>query len=217
MYAWRGWRFELGIASALVAAFLTLLAIVVAGAPTGVDKWLELRLQSIPWSEPAFIPAFASDLGGGVYGVYVVPFVGAVVLALRRQWRAVVLIAGVFALHYICISPKLFIEAHRPSPLFGVEGAGGLESFPSGHVQWATSLYGFLAYMVARSFPRYRWAILLGYALIIGFTMLSRIELGRHWPIDTVAGLLVGLLAVRVLVALHALPGSAPRPVLEPA
>jgi membrane-associated phospholipid phosphatase len=38
---------------------------------------------------------------------------------------------------------------------------------------------------------------------VVGVTMLSRIELGKHWPIDTVAGLLVGIIGARLLVMLY--------------
>jgi undecaprenyl-diphosphatase len=205
MYAWSGWKQELAVSAALAGTFGLLMLTVVAGAPTAFDRWLAGYIQAIPWNIAA-IPQFASDVGGGLYGTYLVPVTGAVVLGARKQWRALALLASVFALHYLLISPKLFIDANRPSPAFGVEGAGGFESFPSGHVEWAVSLYGFLAYLLARSLPRYRWPIAGGYAAIVVLTMLSRIELGRHWPIDTFAGLLVGLLAVRILVGLHALP-----------
>jgi undecaprenyl-diphosphatase len=105
----------------------------------------------------------------------------------------------------VLISPKLFVTAYRPSPDFGVEGVGGLHSFPSGHVQWATSFYGFLAYLAWRVAPaRLRSVILLTYAGIVVAAMLGRIELGKHWPIDTLAGVLAGLIALRLIIALDA-------------
>jgi undecaprenyl-diphosphatase len=184
-----------------------LLGAVTAAAPTAFDQWLAPQVQSLPWGEMPALPQLASDIGGGIYGTLLMPLAVGAVLAWKRQWRALALLAGVFALHYVMISPKLFIEAHRPSPLFGVEGAGGFESFPSGHVEWAVSFYGFIAYLAARAYPRRAPWIAVAYAGVVVLTMLSRIELGRHWPLDTVAGLLVGLIAVRVLVALHVLPG----------
>jgi membrane-associated phospholipid phosphatase len=170
-------------------------------------------VQGIPWGSLSFIPRLGSDVGGGVYGAYLMPAVAGVGFAATRQWRLLGLLAAVFVLHYLLISPKLFIEADRPSPLFGVDGGGGLESFPSGHVQWATSFYGLLAFVAWRATEgRWRWAILAGYALIVLGTMLGRMELGRHWPVDVLAGLLVGLIALRALVVLHAVP--APRRLL---
>jgi undecaprenyl-diphosphatase len=215
VYAWRGWKGELAIVGGLASTFAVLLLTVSTNGPTAFDRWLMGEIQGMNLSSLGAWAQWASDFGGGMYGVYVIPAVAGLVLAAKRQWRALALVAAVFALHYAFISPKLFIETHRPSPAFGVEGAGGLESFPSGHVEWAVSLYGFLAYLVARSFPRFSLPIAGVYATVVVMTMLSRIELGRHWPIDTIAGLLVGLIAVRLLVALHVLPGWRRQP--EPA
>ena len=200
---------EAAIVGGLSAAFVTLLLVVIASAPTALDRWLIGEIQAIPWGALAFVPRVGSDLGGGVYGFYLVPALAACVFVAFRRWRLVALLLAVFVLHYLLISPKLLITAHRPSPLFGVEGAGGLESFPSGHVEWAVSFYGFLAYLAWRVAPRWpRLGILALYTTIVLLTVLGRIELGRHWPVDTAAGALAGLLALRVLIALHAWPAA---------
>lgn len=193
---------EVSLWGGVVAIFFTLLLAIDHTAPTGFDRRLAGAVQSIPWGELAFIPRLGSDVGGGVYGFYMAPALVGVYLAVTRRWRALALVAAVFVLHFVMISPKQFITAYRPSPLFGVQGAGGLESFPSGHVQWAASFYGVLAYLSWQAAPaRWRPAIAGGYALIVFGAMLGRIELGRHWPLDTVAGLLAGLIALRLLVA----------------
>lgn len=185
---------------ALILAFLALLLVVTISQPTDFDRWLGGQMQAIPWGSLEFLPQGGSTLGGGWVGFYVVPAVAAISLAVLRKWKLLVLLAAAYGLHYLLITPKLFLETYRPSPVFGVEGSGGLESFPSGHVQWATSFYGFLAFVAWRELPRQtRWFVVPGYTLIVVFTMLGRIELGRHWPSDTVAGLLVGLLAARTL------------------
>lgn len=186
-------------------AFLTLLFIVIQTQPTSLDRELARDLQSLAWGPLEFLPRFGSDLGGGVYGMYLLPAVVSTGFAMTRQWRLLALVVAAFVLHLLLISPKVFIEAYRPSPAFGVEGGGGLSSFPSGHVQWAASFYGFLAYLAwqyARQIPA-RVGIAAGYIGIVGLTMLGRIELGKHWPIDTVAGVLAGIIAVRLLVMLH--------------
>ena len=207
------WRRELPLLAGLSAGFLALLVIVLNGAPTGADRWLGSQIQSIPWGAFSFIPRLGSDLGGGVYGFYVIPTLVGAVLAVKREWKLLVLLAGVFVLHFVLISPKLFIVAYRPSPAFGVQGAGGLESFPSGHVEWAASFYGFLAYVSSSRFPRFRPLILTAFAVVVLATMLGRIELGRHWPVDTLAGLLIGLIAVRSLVLAHHFLGVQSAPI----
>jgi undecaprenyl-diphosphatase len=202
----RAWLQELLILGALGGAFLVLLLFVDHSAPSAFDRSVAGAIQSIRWGELAFVPRLGSDLGGGVYGFYVAPAVAAVILTAMRRWRLLALLVAVFALHYLMISPKQLITAYRPSPLFGVEGGGGLESFPSGHVEWAVSFYGLLAYFAWRAASGHRRLIVVAaYALVVFGTMLGRIELGRHWPLDTLAGLIAGLIALRILIALHAL------------
>lgn len=199
------WIWECGFVGAPLAAFLTLLLVVNHSAPTSLDLQLARDIQAIPWGALDFIPRLGSDLGGGVFGLYLAPGLAAAGFAARRQWRLLALLVAVFALHFVTISPKLFVTAYRPSPAFGVEGAGGLHSFPSGHVQWTVSFYGFLAYLAWRVAPeRLRVVILPTYAAAVVATMLGRIEQGRHWPLDTVGGVLAGLIALRLVILLHA-------------
>jgi membrane-associated phospholipid phosphatase len=193
------------VVGSLAAAFLTLLLIVDRSAPTAFDRRYADQIQAIPWGALAFVPRLASDLGGGLYGFYLAPALTALAFAALRRWRLLALLLAVYVLHFLTISPKLFIVAHRPSPAFGVEGDGGLASFPSGHVQWAVSFYGFLAVLAWRALPgRLRFAVPAVYTAIVLGTMLGRIELGRHWPVDTIAGVLAGLIALRLVVALDA-------------
>ncbi len=188
----------------LSAAFLALLVGFPHAAPSALDRALMADVQGLPWGRFSFIPRLGSDVGGGVYGSYLVPAMAGTFFAATRRWKLLALLALVFALHYVMISPKLFITAHRPSPDFGVQGAGGLESFPSGHVQWATSFYGFLALLAWRNTEgRTRWLIAGTFGAIVLGTMLGRMELGRHWPVDVTGGLLVGLIALRIVSLLH--------------
>ncbi|MFN0147321.1 MAG: phosphatase PAP2 family protein [Dehalococcoidia bacterium] len=185
-------------------AFLALLVVVAKSAPTGFDRSLAGSLQSLSWGPQTTLAGTISDVGGGPWGFYVIPALVAVFLAAKREWRLLVPLVAVFALHFVAISPKAFIPAFRPSPEFGVLGAGGMESFPSGHSQWATSFYGLLAYIAwRRTGGNLRYLVIGLYAAVVILTMLSRIELGRHWPTDTVAGLLIGLVTLRLLIALH--------------
>jgi membrane-associated phospholipid phosphatase len=209
---------EAVLVGALVAAFVTVMLAVNHPDPTGFDRRLAGAIQSIPWGSFSFIPRIGSDIGGGVYGFYVIPALAAAGFIAFRRWRLLALLEAVFVLHYLLISPKLLITAYRPSPLFGVEGTGGLESFPSGHVEWAASFYGFLAYLAWREAPgRWRFVVPPLYAAVVLATMLGRIELGRHWPVDTFAGVLVGLIALRLVIAAHAWPERTARVALAEA
>ena len=200
----RPWLGHAAVVGALSAAFLLLLWIVQRAAPTELDRTLAREIQAIPWGSFAFVPRWGSEIGGGLIGFYVAPPLLALGLILARSWRLLALLAAVFALHFVLISPKLFVEAYRPSPAFGVEGSGGLSSFPSGHVQWTVSFWGFVAFVLWRvSPPRLRPLVPASYAALTVAAMLGRVELGKHWPVDTVAGLLAGLIALQIVVAVH--------------
>ena len=195
-------RRELLLVGPLATGFAILLAIVLRGEPTGPDREFTQAIQGFGLN---FLPWLGSEIGGGLYGTVVVPALAGMWFVARRQWKLLALLGAAFALHYVMISPKLFVTAYRPSPAFGVDGGGGLESFPSGHVQWAVSFYGLLTYLMVRNLTD-RWqrgAVLGLFALVVVGTMFGRIDLGRHWLTDTVAGVLVGLIALRVLVHLH--------------
>lgn len=204
-------------AAILLTAFVALLLIVQQAAPTEFDRELARKIQAIPWGSFAFIPSWGSEIGGGLIGFYVAPILLAATLAYLRHWRILLLLVGVFVLHFALISPKLFIEAYRPSPRFGVEGGGGLSSFPSGHVQWTVSFWGFVALLAWRFAPeRWRPIILVTYPTLVASAMLGRIELGKHWPVDTLAGLIAGVIALNLVIAaqvwLHPTRRTAPVP-----
>ncbi|MCX7596451.1 MAG: phosphatase PAP2 family protein [Fischerella sp.] len=66
-------------------------------------------------------------------------------------------------------------------------------SFPSGHAMVSIVIYGFLSYLLAKQFPRYRKPILALTAILIVAIGFSRLYLGVHWPADVVAGYAAGL------------------------
>jgi membrane-associated phospholipid phosphatase len=69
-----------------------------------------------------------------------------------------------------------------------------LHSFPSGHAMMSTVIYGFLGYMLAKQFPRWRKPIFAATAMLIIAIGFSRLYLGVHWPTDVVAGYAAGLM-----------------------
>ena len=192
---------EAAVLGVMLGAFIVLLTVVPHGEPGAFDRRWGSEIQAIPWGDLRFIPKLGSEIGGGSLAFYLAPLAVAGYLAWRREWVLLTALAALFVLHYVTISPKQFLTAPRPSPVFGVEGAGGLESFPSGHVQWSVSFWGFVLLLAWRRFDggHARVALAAGYALVVAGTMIGRIELGRHWPLDTVAGVLAGLMALRIV------------------
>ena len=73
-------------------------------------------------------------------------------------------------------------------------------SFPSGHALGSMVLYGFLAYVLARHYPKYSRIIYILAAIAITAIGLSRLYLGVHWPTDVIAGYGIGFLWLRVCI-----------------
>lgn len=88
---------------------------------------------------------------------------------------------------------KVLVQAPRPFQVLpGIEGkrlatATGY-SFPSGHTQGAAAFYTTLALEIKKSWFR------LTMIILIVLVAVSRMYLGVHWPIDTIAGGFFGVL-----------------------
>ena len=127
------------------------------------------------------------------------------VILSRHRWAALMLLLS-FPLHVLAQFPKALVDRPRPSAAFdGIEGVGGLQSFPSGHAEYVITFYGFLAYLLvlhARHRAQ-RVAIIVAWAAFALATGFGRIAEGRHWPLDVLASYVVGFGLLAGLVWLH--------------
>jgi membrane-associated phospholipid phosphatase len=111
----------------------------------------------------------------------------------KRVWAAQILVLTCLGGLILNQGLKLVFAKPRPqlwTPLI-VEHS---YSFPSGHALGSSVVYGFLAVLLARHYPRYRAGIYGIAVLIVGSIGLSRLFLGVHYPTDIMAGYSVGLL-----------------------
>ncbi len=76
-------------------------------------------------------------------------------------------------------------------------------SFPSGHSMGSLCVYGFLAYLLCRHYPRRRWAVRLSALLLIATVGVSRIYLGAHYPGDVVGGFAAGIPCLFLALVVH--------------
>ena len=79
--------------------------------------------------------------------------------------------------------------------LVNTAGLGSSYSFPSGHAQTAGSIYGSLAHGHGAG----GWIAAVAVTLLV---MVSRIYLGVHYPTDTIAGAVLGLVLALICSAL---------------
>lgn len=197
---------------ALAALGLLWTAMLVVGTG-GADQWLHLALYA--GGDPALTGAAraVTSLGAGIV-LLPVTALGAIVLALRRDFRASALLL------LVTLSGRLLVELQkgvigRPRPVDRAQlDAVASYAFPSGHAANATMVAFGLALLVA---PRaWRPAALGGAALFAFAVGLSRIMLGVHWPSDVAAGWAFGLAWTLLLVRLFGRPATDCSPASAP-
>ena len=178
--------------------FLGILEDVVAGDPlVQVDRAVYGLLQDMRtgWADSVMVAVTA--LGGAAVTIPVVVVVSGL-LAFTRRWRTLGhwLAAAGFA-ELLVWAVKYTVGRPRPTALYsGVEQF----SFPSGHAAMSITVYGFLAFLLARGkSPGAKAVIVMCAATAIVLIAFSRLYLGVHWFSDVMASLSLGLAWVALL------------------
>jgi len=186
-----------GIVAVLMAA---LLGVVIMARSDGLpfefdEEWAEEVFEARGPVGDVFA-FFMNDLGGGVFGVFVVPIVIAVVLLVcRRPWGALYfLLASIVSAGVVQLLKNLFGRA-RPEDILVHSDFG---SFPSGHVANAATIAVAIGVIVPIVSV---WIAGAAYTVLMA---VSRTYLGAHWLSDTLGGLLIGAGAALVLWAVFA-------------
>ncbi|OHX13066.1 phosphatase PAP2 family protein [Chromobacterium sphagni] len=176
------------------------------------DANRQLFLALHPWLHhaPAPLWRFAS-----VFGDW--PTVLALLLALswRAPQRLPALVVGSIAAILLAIALKAGFAVPRP-PLVLPHGMvdlldklPGNGSFPSGHAMAVAALATF-------AWHGARWGKAAGWCLLAALVMLSRIAIGVHWPLDLLAGAMLGWASMRLALS-HAWPAGWARDVTRTA
>lgn len=210
---WASWVAALGFEVAVLAVLRT-------GEVFAWEQSMTRAFQEVAFAEPVF------EVTSTLTNTLSVPFAALFIAIVAAAWiagerRAAFLLALSFPLHVLAQFPKAFVDRPRPSPAFeGIEGVGGLQSFPSGHAEYVVAFYGFIALLLWRR-CRGRWArvaILLGWSGFVLATGFGRIAAGRHWPLDVLTSYVVGAGLLSGLIWLDsALRGPPPSSDPEPA
>jgi membrane-associated phospholipid phosphatase len=200
------------LAAASVALGL-LLTDVVLGAP-GIER-LDTRLPRWLAGERTETWTDLSWLGTEAAGGTVIPAaigLAALAMALLRRYRVAAFVLFAVAVESATYrATTMFVERRRP----GVERLESLPvdaSYPSGHTAASIALYAGIALLVT-SWLRLRgprvvllWAFVLAIPPAVA---LSRIYRGMHFPLDALAGALIGIAAIAVAVFACRVAGAA--------
>lgn len=170
-----------------------LIVLVAGGGALAVDLWWAEVMASVRTPAGDAVARVLNFIGGGWFGIFLVPFGVAGLLALlRRPWAATFFLTVSLADVIVVQTLKWAFGRGRPEDMLVTSDAG---SFPSGHVANAAAVAVALAVIAARW-----WVSVLG-ALYVLAMLLSRAYLSVHWLTDTIAGALIGG-GIALLVAL---------------
>ncbi len=133
-----------------------------------------------------------TNLGNPEFVVVLVTICFSLLLWYKRYWAAQILFLTCLGAVILNQGLKLVFVRPRPQlwPHLIVEHT---YSYPSGHALGSAVLYGFLAVLLAREYPRYRMGIYSIAILLVAAIGLSRLFLGVHYPTDIIAGYAVGI------------------------
>ncbi|HVC79423.1 MAG TPA: phosphatase PAP2 family protein [Chloroflexota bacterium] len=202
-------RVLLNSAVALLCLAMFLLVLVVNHrGPLPYDVNIELGLQHLLRHSFLAGPVeMVSTVGWPIPSTVTVVVILLCFLALRR-WLDALLIIPIAVL---CSLSNLLTAdlVKRPRPqghgIWVMEKVTHYFSFPSGHVVFATAVWGFVVFLTWRALPGTAWVWIpriLGLAIIIVMPV-SRVLEGEHWPSDVVEGALYGAIWLLLAIVIY--------------
>jgi undecaprenyl-diphosphatase len=156
------------------------------------DLWFENFLLSI--RSPFFLHLFnwITFFGSTTVIIAITGLVGFYLFYSQRSKAYLVgLIVTVIGASATSSVVKILVNRARPGGLIPsiIETS---PSFPSGHATLGIALYGFLAFLLCKIYPKNTAAIVAVATLLIVAIGFSRLYLGVHFPTDVLAGYLFG-------------------------
>jgi membrane-associated phospholipid phosphatase len=202
------WGILLWAIGAIVLAVMAVLAHGAAQFPG--DAGIVALLKPIRGTAFAPVITFPSDIDSPISGGILAVAIIAAVALLRRIIEAITLAVWTFGTDLLDAIINGIVARPRPHNVHVQTISGlGSHSFPSGHVEHVTMLFGFLFFLtlLARAAHPERWAWLLAVQVVcvyfIAFIGIGRIVEGAHQPSDVLAGYLVGALMLPLAIIFY--------------
>lgn len=202
---YRARLFQTYIVVALIAfVVLALLASQTPYFSFDLEATQELQSETAFWVLP--LMRLISWPGFALQSIGVVALSGLLLVMIRLRWEAAVSVAAALASGLLNTLIKLVIRRPRPDEtLVEVFDKLGTYSFPSGHVMFYVSFFGFLLFLsfTLTRRPLWRWlSVALLLALVVGVGP-SRMYLGDHWASDVLGGYILGSIILWLAVRLY--------------
>jgi membrane-associated phospholipid phosphatase len=161
----------------------------------GFDAPIAVAIQSIHFPVATWVLVHMSYLGWAPYDIVIAVVITAALVALRLRLEAVLVVASTVLAGGVGTLVKDVVQRARPTSDY-VHLAGHLAdfSFPSGHVIFATVLFGTTFAVVWIVWPNsvLRDVVLVVLAALVLLMGPSRIYWGEHWPTDVIGAYCLG-------------------------
>ena len=187
----------------IVGAFALLTFLVKTRPLFAIDLELTRTIQLI---NVPFFAAFMSLVSWPGFGPQAMIIAGVIILLIYGfglRWEAVTaLIAALFSAT-LNLLVKNLIQRSRPLPgMVNVIETLNSYSFPSGHVMFYVSFFGFIGFLAFSLLkPALKRSLLLAlFGSLIVLIGISRIYLGDHWASDVLGAYLLGCLILATVI-----------------
>lgn len=156
--------------------------------------WFDVLMRGLSWI------GFTPQVTVICLAVFVIRY------ASGLKWETVVIFASAVGISVLGSGIKLVVDRPRPSAdLVSVVSQLSDLSFPSGHVLFFTTFFGFLFFLAwtLLEHPWRRTLLLLIFGGMIALIGVSRIYAGQHWASDVIAAYLLGSVWLALSVYLY--------------
>jgi membrane-associated phospholipid phosphatase len=196
---------QIGLMLLIIAfALLTYLVKTISYFP--LDLRITRAIQTINFPFFSETMLFFSWAGFSIQSIIIPILIVVIIYFLGLHWEAVVTLIGVVFVQLLNLLVKGVIHRARPSAdLVHVVNKLTSYSFPSGHVMYYLSFFGFICFLaftlLKPSWIRTLLLILFGsQVLLVG---VSRIYLGEHWASDVLGAYLLGSICLIAIIQLY--------------
>ena len=163
-----------------------------------------IRAVQVPGFAPLMVAL--SWLGSGLMPTILVVGAGVALYVARFRLEGTLCMIGVSLGAVMNSLTKLIVARPRPdASLIEVMRHYEHNSFPSGHVEFFVTFFGFLLFLGYVLLKRgwLRRAVVIVCGLLIALIGVSRVYLGAHWPSDTVGAYLAGGLWLMLMIEIY--------------
>lgn len=192
---------------ALVAVAFGILTFLVKTMPFfAFDLQVTKRLQMIKVPAFSLLMSLISWPGFTPQSMIIAALIILLIYAFGLHWESVSALIGVVISTAINVLVKDLVQRPRPLPdMVSVFAKLTNYSFPSGHVMYYLSLFGFtwfLAFSLLKPSLK-RTFLLVIFGVPVALVGVSRVYLGEHWASDVIGSYLLGTLLLVATIQIY--------------